>query len=105
MSTCEIRDRGANARADFQSQVEVANLAKAADELLRLVSDLKIASIVQEVKESKQECAQIRTNFEKETWHSLNELSILRDSVSSTLASLEKHYYGSTTRWSPKELE
>lgn len=90
---------------DFQSQVEAANLAKAADDLLRLVSELKIAVIVQEVKESEHECGEMRGIYDMEKKASFHELGKLRDNVSSTLSALEKHYYASCTRWSGKDEE
>lgn len=90
---------------DFQSQVEAANLAKATDDLLRLVSELKIAVIVQGVKESEDECKDMRTLYDKEKKTSFHELGKLRDNVASTLSALEKHYYASCTRWSGKDEE
>lgn len=104
MSCCEIRDKATNARMDFQSQVEAANLAKAADDLLRLVSEMKIAVIVQEVKESEAEFTEMRAIYDVEK-ASLNEMNKLRDNVASSLSALEKHYYASCTRWSGKDEE
>lgn len=102
---CEIRDKATNARKDFQSQVESANLAKASDELLRLVSELKIAVIVQDVQESEKECMEMRSIYDVEQKTSLGELGKLRDSVSASLSRLEKHYYASCTRWGMKDNE
>lgn len=102
VSCCNIQDKATNARTDFQSQVEVANLAKAADELLRLVSELKIAVIVQEVKESNFECSEMRHVYDQETRQSLHDLGELRVNVATALGALEKHYYTSSTRWSNK---
>lgn len=103
MSSGEIRDKASNARAEFQTQVEAANLAKAADELLRLISELKIAAIVQEVKESNQEASEMRAIYEVENRQVVNELRNLRDNVSSALSALEKHYYQSCTQWATGE--
>lgn len=97
--SCQIEDKASNARADFQSQVEVANLAKAADELLRLVSELKVAVIVQEVRERSQECKMTRATYDSETFQSLNDMSELLGNVTIGLGALEKHYYTSATRW------
>lgn len=102
VSCCNIQDKATNARTDFQSQVEVENLAKAADELLRLVSELKIAIIVQEVKEGNTEMRQV---YDQETRQSLHDLGELRGNVANALGALEKHYYASTTRWSNKTPE
>lgn len=99
VSCCEIQDKATNARTDFQSQVEVANLAKAADELLRLVSELKIAVIVQEFLERNSECMVMRNVYDQETRHSLHDMGELLGNVSNALSKLEKHYYASTTRW------
>lgn len=87
---------------DFQSQVESANLAKAADELLRLVSELKIAVIVQDGRENVKE---VRAILEVERGALPTEMRRLRESVGGTLATLEKHYYASRTRWEGKDVE
>lgn len=98
VNCCQIQDKATNARTDFQSQVEVANLAKAADELLRLVSELKIAVIVQEFLERNRECSLMRNVYDQETRHSLS-VGELLGNVANALTKLEKHYYSSTTRW------
>lgn len=105
VNACQIQDKTTNARTEFESQVEVANLAKAADELLRLVSELKIAVIVQEVLERSQECKDMRSIYDHETRNSLNDMGELLGNVTSGLGALEKHYYSSTTRWESKTHE
>lgn len=98
----EVRDRASNARAEFQAQVEAGNLAKAAEGLLRLISELKIAAVVQEVTETNREVTEMRTMYEFETRRAVSELGTLRDNVAATLTALEKHYYSSQARL-PKE--
>ena len=90
-----MRDKTSDARAEYQAQVEAANLSQAAEGLLRLISELKIVAIVQEVNESIQEASETCSLFDTETRRALAELGVLRDSVASTLVSLEKHYYNS----------
>lgn len=99
VSSCSIRDRASNARSDYQSQVDAATLAHAADELLRLIAELKVATIVQDVSESKQEASEMLSFYDVETRQALHEITTLKDAVASSLASLEPHYYSSVTRW------
>lgn len=95
VASAKVRDKASNARAEFQSQVESANLAQAAEGLLRLISELKTAAIVQDVTDSTQEATETRNSLEAETRSALAELGVLRDSVANTLSALEKHYYRS----------
>lgn len=94
-----LTDRTSNARSDLKIQVDTANLARAADQLLRLISDIKVATIVQQVRESKQESSEMRAFYDVETRNALAEVTALRDAVGGALEGLEKCYYASCTRW------
>lgn len=99
MQSCEIGDRVATARADFQAQVQTANLMHSLESMLRLVSDLKVATIVQEVSESKQESNELRAIYDGESKVTRNAIGALREQLATTLAALETHYYRSCTTW------
>lgn len=98
-TSCVIRDRASNARADYQAEVEAANLARAADELLRVISELKIAAIVQDVTEGKKEATELRALFDTDMKQSVHEIGRLRETVANSLSALEEHYYASCARW------
>lgn len=100
LQSCLISDKATNARADFQSEVEAANLARAADELLRLISELKIAVITHmDGKECKVENLEMKAYYDGLTKLSLNEVKTMKESVADCLSGLERHYYDSCTRW------
>lgn len=103
VASCEISDRASNARAEYQTQVEAANLAKAADELLRIISELKIAAITQNYNEIKMESTTIQVYFDNFSRGMIKEVVALRENVGKTLRILEKHYYESCTRWQPED--
>ena len=95
MASAQVRDSASNARAEFETQVEAANLTHAAEGLLRLISELKTAAIVQDVQTTNHEAQETKTGFENETRQVISELKHLRDNVAATLSTLEKHYYSS----------
>lgn len=99
VASAQIHDRVASSRRDFQSQVDSSNLCHAAEELLRLISELKVATIVQEVSDSKQESFDLRFVYDKEVQHSERIIAKLSESVYPLLESLEQHYYRSCTTW------
>ncbi|PXF40346.1 Mediator of RNA polymerase II transcription subunit 22 [Gracilariopsis chorda] len=103
IASCEISDRTSNARAEYQTQVEAANLANSADQLLRLISELKIAAITQNIPEIKSENRTMQVFFDQTGRKMLKEILTLRDETAKTLRLLEKHYYESSTTWYPDQ--
>lgn len=92
----------ASLQRDFASEVDSANLCRAAEDLLRLISDLKIATIVQEVSDTKQETTDLRTIYDKEVKSTDQMISSLVVNLHPILDSLEHHYYHSATSWGVK---
>lgn len=100
----------ATSRRDFESQVDSSNLCHAADDLLRLVSELKVAVIVQEVTDSKEESPELRGVYDWEVKSTERSIAGLSENVLPILESLETHYYRSCSTWgfeniSPSEDE
>lgn len=84
-----------NARAEMQTRVDAAGLAAAVEGLLGLVSELKIAAVVQDVAGSASEIASVVDELGKAASSATEELNELRDSVGIGLTELEDHYYRS----------
>lgn len=95
ISASQIQDRASNARCEYQAQVGAANLALAAESLVRLISELKSAMIVQDIGESTQDERSAIGALGADTRRANDELIRLLDSVSTNLSSLEQHYYSS----------
>jgi hypothetical protein len=93
--SAEVSDQTSNARAEFQTQVDAAGLAQAAEGLLRLISELKVAAIVQDVSATTGEAEQTRTALMHHSKTAEDELIQLRDDVGRLLARLETHYFRS----------
>lgn len=88
-------DRASNARGELRAQVETSKLTTAAEKILKLTSELKIALIAQDVGESwKDDCAS-KQALDSDSRRSKDELVKLRENVSSMLTQLETHYYKS----------
>jgi Surfeit locus protein 5 subunit 22 of Mediator complex len=96
--SAEVSDHASNARAEFQTRVDAAGLAQAAEGLLRLVSELKVAAIVQDTTASADEAAEVRATLESHSRTSTAELAALRDVAAEHLAALEEHYFESQCR-------
>lgn len=103
MESCQIQDRVTSLQRDFAGEVDSANLCRAVEDLLRLISDLKVATIVQEVSDTKQETFDLRTIYDKEVKATDQMISSLVLNLHPTLDALEHHYYHSATTWGVKE--
>lgn len=90
-----MRDKAGNARAEYQAQVETANLASAAEGLLALISELKTAVVVQDLKETDREGEKTKLALDADVKRAYGEVKSLRGSVTATLTELERHYYES----------
>ncbi len=95
IASAEISDRATNSRNEFQAQVETAKLAQAAEAILKLNSELKIAMIVQDIGESSQDDRATKKAFDEDTRKAKEQMASLRDNVATTLTALEQHYYRS----------
>ena len=91
----KVADRADNARGEYQTQVEAAKLARAAEEILRLTAEVQLALIVQDIGESCEEEKAAKAALETDARQAREELARLRDSVAGTLTELETHYYRS----------
>jgi hypothetical protein len=91
----EVSDQTSNARAEFQTRVDAAGLAQAAEGLLRLISELKVAVIVQDANATSSEAEQVRSALKTHASISAVELRQLRNDVGDLLQKLETHYYQS----------
>jgi hypothetical protein len=96
--SAEVSDHASNARAEFQTRVDAASLAQAAEGLLRLISELKVAAIVQDGPSSAREAAEVRAGLEAGAKSVGVELAGLRDDVAQLLSIVEDHYYESVCR-------
>lgn len=103
MESCQIQDRVASLQRDFAGEVDSANLCRAAEDLLRLISDLKVATIVQEVSDTKQEAVDLRAIYDKEVKAADLMISSLVVNLHPILDELEHHYYHSATTWGVKQ--
>lgn len=95
----------ASLQRDLAAEVESANLSRAAEDLLHLISDLKVATIVQEVSDAKQETMELRTIYDQEVKATDQMIASLAVSLHPALHALEHHYYRSATAWGVKEQE
>lgn len=100
IDSCTIKDTVGVMRGDFESQVDTSNLSKAAEGILRLISELKVACIVQEVTDTKQEYHDLRSVFDTEVKATERTIASLSESILPVLETLENHYYQSCTKWS-----
>lgn len=91
----EVSGPATNARAEFQTRVDASALAQAAEGMLRLVAELKVAAIVQDIKSTGEEASEVRKELGELTKRSSGELSALRSSVDEALVALETHYFQS----------
>lgn len=91
-----MRDKAGNARAEYQAQVETANLASAAEGLLALISELKTAVVVQDLKETDKEGKKTKDALDADVKRAYDDVRKLRERVALTLAALERHYYESS---------
>jgi mediator of RNA polymerase II transcription subunit 22 len=90
-----VSDQTSNARAEFQTQVDAAGLAQAAEGLLRLISELKVAAIVQDARATTGEAEQTRIALTLHSTTAEDELRQMRDDIGRLLTELETHYYQS----------
>ncbi len=95
VASAQVKDKASNARAEFQAQVETANLASAAEGLLALISELKTAVVVQDISESDREAKNTKKALDDDVKRAFSELKSFRDTIATTLSSLERHYYES----------
>eukprot|EP00171_Calliarthron_tuberculosum_P017061 IDg17061t1 len=93
--SAQIHDRATNARGEFLAQVSTANLAMASESLVRLISELKLALIVQDVGEASEDERSSMTALSADTRRALDDLCRLRDNIAANLSALERHYYAS----------
>jgi hypothetical protein len=91
----ELSEAAGNARAEFQTRVDAAGLVAAAEGLLRLVAELKVAAIVQDAATTTAEAAEVRAALEGHARQSTAELLVLRDDVATALEELETHFFAS----------
>ena len=105
IASAEIADRATNSKNEFQAQVETAKLSQAAEGILKLNSELKIAMIVQDMGESSQEQRATKKALDEDTRKAKEMLGSLRDNVASTLTALEQHYYRSVPHVRVHEAE
>lgn len=63
--------------------------------ILGLVSEIKVAAIVQDVSATAAEASRVRIDLAEAAAKTGEEVNALRDSVSEGLAELEDHYYKS----------
>jgi len=90
-----VSDTATNSRGELRAQVATAQLTCAAENVLKLTSELKIALIAQDVGESwKDDCAS-KQALDSDSRKSKDELVKLRENTASLLANLERHYYTS----------
>lgn len=75
--------------------MDASTLAQAAEGLLRLVAELKVAAIVQDAKSTGEEASEVRKELGELIKRSSAELGALRGSVDEALLALEKHYFQS----------
>lgn len=80
---------------ELQTRVDAAGLAAAMEGILGLVSEIKVAAIVQDLPATAAEASRVRTDLAKAATKTGEEVNVLRDSVSEGLAELEDHYYKS----------
>ncbi|CAN8075704.1 unnamed protein product [Agarophyton chilense] len=99
VASCQISDRPSNARAEYQTQVEASNLANSADHLLKLIADLKVAVVTQNLAEVKTENRYMQTFMDKNSHEMLTHIVNLGDAIAKTLRLLENNYYASCTTW------
>lgn len=100
IDSCTIKDTVGVMRGEFESQVDTSNLSKAAEGILRLISELKVACIAQEVTDTKQEYHDLRSVFDTEVKATERTIASLSESILPVLETLENHYYRSCTKWS-----
>lgn len=103
VSSCKIQDRVSGLRGEFQSQVDTSNLCKAMEDLLRLISELKVASIVQEVTDNRQESYELRGVYDNEVKFTERAIHSICENLLPALESLEAHYYRSCTTWATNQ--
>lgn len=96
VSNAEVTDPTGNAQAEFQIRVDSEGIAQAAEGLLRLISELRIAAVVQDVASTSKEADETRRAFDLQIENATTQLETLRDTVSDLLSRLEDHYYSST---------
>lgn len=98
MKCAEITDHASSTRAEFQTGVDAAALAQAMEGLLRLISELKVAAVVQDVSSTERENAEVRSLLSQHPMEATAELTKLKDTVLTALTELEAHYYESNCR-------
>ena len=91
----EVGGRAESARGALTIEVEATNLVSTCEALLRLTSELKVASIAQDVQSGSKERAQLREKQDRDATEAVEGWTQLRNKVQGTLKELETHYYHS----------
>lgn len=99
VASCAIHDRVSSFRCDVKSQVESGKLCKAVENVLELISELKVATIVQDVTDCNQESQELRGLYDTEVKYAHTALFMLSENITPMLESLEAHYYHSCASW------
>mmetsp|Transcript_36297 Transcript_36297/g.88657 ORF Transcript_36297/g.88657 Transcript_36297/m.88657 type:complete len:155 (+) Transcript_36297:626-1090(+) len=93
VQAAEVRDEISDARAEYQIEVEAANVAQQCEGLLRLISELKVACIAQDVSGMRQDAQQVTATLQNEIKAINRLLDGVGDQTRALLGDLEQHFY------------
>jgi len=91
-----VEDRAMNAIGEYQVEIEAANIARSCEDILKILSEIEIASITQDTSGAVQDIEKVILPLYKNIVNSTEmTLGALRDGVNTSLQQLERHYYSS----------
>eukprot|EP00188_Purpureofilum_apyrenoidigerum_P004556 Plantae.Rhodophyta-Purpureofilum_apyrenoidigerum.ctg52280.p1 GENE.Plantae.Rhodophyta-Purpureofilum_apyrenoidigerum.ctg52280~~Plantae.Rhodophyta-Purpureofilum_apyrenoidigerum.ctg52280.p1 ORF type:complete len:156 (-),score=31.39 Plantae.Rhodophyta-Purpureofilum_apyrenoidigerum.ctg52280:130-597(-) len=99
-----VEDRAMNAIGEYQVEIEAASIARSCEDILRILSEIEIASITQDTAGAVQDIEKVVMPTYKKIVNSTEGiLGAFRDSVNTSLQQLERHYYTSQSSIPPIE--
>lgn len=88
-----MSDQLTNNTSNFRIRVSVANICQSAEQLLKIIADLKHLSILNDQNSLKQDDDYIKSLFQNLEKESNNNLSKIRVEINDMLKKLESSYY------------